>query len=184
MRAKLEKERWVILNPSKYRADYPKAHTESADKEINTNGQRLWETFDLTLIIKEIKLPFLSKWHRFYKILTNGICERIETTSWHSTDTNSKGHLAIIHQKPFSFHRLTLTWSIIKHISCYCRGWDMKLANPLSLVMLRFCSLAFSGVIPLEGEDAEDSVRLPPIFWDFPWPQLHLIKNLKAHLCL
>ena len=40
----------------------------------------------------------------------------------------------------------------------------MKLANPLSLIMLRLCSLAFSGVIPLEGEDAEDSVRLPPIF--------------------
>ena len=37
MRANLEKETGVILNPPKYRADYPKAHTESAQKEINTN---------------------------------------------------------------------------------------------------------------------------------------------------
>lgn len=58
--------------------------------------------------------------------------ERIETTSWSSTHTSSKGLLAIIYRKPFSFHRLTLACLIIENISCYCRGWDMKLANPLS----------------------------------------------------
>lgn len=41
MRANLEKEKGVTLNPPKYRADYPKAHTESAHKEIHTHGQRL-----------------------------------------------------------------------------------------------------------------------------------------------
>ena len=40
--------------------------------------------------------------------------------------------MAIIYRKPFSFHRLALACLIIKNISCYCRGWGMKLANPLS----------------------------------------------------
>lgn len=173
MRANLEKETGVILNPPKYRADYPKAHTELAQKEINTNGQRLWETFDLT--------PFLSKWHRCYKILTNGICERTETTSWRLTHRSSKSHLAIIYWKPLSFHRLTLTCLIIENISCYCRGWDMRLTNPLSSCC-HYALWPSKGWSHLKVRTQRTLSTL--IFWDFPWPQLQLIKNLKPHLCL
>ena len=56
-----ERDRGNVESP-KYRADYPEAHTESAHKEAHTHGQRLWETLDLTLIIKEIQqIPIFIK---------------------------------------------------------------------------------------------------------------------------